>query len=99
MIRLAVRYSFAKLLTMKLLTCKIECEKVKKIIDNITCPIWICGGSGVVEGWLGSGTERGEPFKSQKGGNAMLEEIIRKWGGHEVSAMQVYTDLFGLVRG
>ena len=32
MIRLAVRYSFAKLLTMKLLTCKIECEKVKKII-------------------------------------------------------------------
>lgn len=69
---------------------KIECEKVKKIIDNITCPIWICGGSGVVEGWLGSGTERGEPFKSQKGGNAMLEEIIRKWGGHEVSAMQVY---------
>lgn len=38
LIRLAVRYSFAKLLTMKLLTCKIECEKVKKIIDNITCP-------------------------------------------------------------
>ena len=36
--RLAVRYSFAKLLTMKLLTCKIECEKVKKIIDKITCP-------------------------------------------------------------
>lgn len=99
MIRLAVRYSFAKLLTMKLLTCKIECEKVKKIIDNITCPIWICGGSGVVEGWLGSGTERGELFKSQKGGNAMLEEIIRKWGGHEVSAMQVYTDLFGLGEG
>lgn len=25
-------------LVMKLLTCKIECEKVKKIIDNITCP-------------------------------------------------------------
>lgn len=75
------------------------CYKVKKIIDNITCPIWICGGSGVVEGWLGSGTERGEPFKSQKGGNAMLEEIIRKWGGHEVSAMQVYTDLFGLGEG
>ena len=31
LIRLAVRYSFAKLLTMKLLTCKIECEKVKKL--------------------------------------------------------------------
>ena len=29
----------------------------------------------------------------------MLEEIIRKWGGHEVSAMQVYTDLFGLGEG
>ena len=59
LIRLAVRYSFAKLLTMKLLTCKIECEKVKKIIDNITCPIWICGGSDTVEGCMGRGTERG----------------------------------------
>ena len=29
----------------------------------------------------------------------MLEEIIRIWGGHEVSAMQVYTDLFGLGEG
>lgn len=41
------------------MTCKIECEKVKKIIDNITCPIWICGGSDTVEGCMGRGTERG----------------------------------------
>jgi len=29
----------------------------------------------------------------------MFDEIIKKWGGHEVSAMQVYTDLFGLGEG
>ena len=48
---------------------------------------------------MGRGTERGQSLKCQKGGNAMLEEIIEKWGGHEVSAMQVYTDLFGLGEG
>lgn len=29
----------------------------------------------------------------------MLEDVIRKWGGNEVSAMQVYTELFGLGTG
>lgn len=29
----------------------------------------------------------------------MLEAIIEKWGGHEVDAMQVYTEIFGLGEG
>ena len=53
---------------MKLLTCKIECEKVKKIIDNITCPIWICGGSDTVEGCMGRGTERDAWGEVRRGG-------------------------------
>ena len=49
---------------MKLLTCKIECKKVEKLIDKITCPIWTCGGSDAIEGGMGRGTERGQLFKS-----------------------------------
>ena len=45
---------------------------------------------------MGRGTERGSSLKCKKGDGTMFEEIIAKWGGHEVSAMQVYTDIFGL---
>ena len=45
---------------------------------------------------MGRGTERGNHLKCKKGDGIMFEEIIEKWGGHEVSAMQVYTDIFGL---
>ena len=51
--------------------CFLYNEKVKKLIDKITCPRGI-------------------------GGIAMLEDVLIRWGGYEVGAMEVYTDIFKL---